>query len=552
MTPRLLVATALCLVSIPAQVLLDAQKPVLPEREGRPVVAIVNDDWISLDELVAELSPSVDTKRLLEGRATVPEFETLERLITVRLIVQEAATMGLADLPEIRKQVDVASRQILRDVLMERAVKGVTPDEAAIEALARDMVREWKTSSLLFAEEEPARRLRDEVARGAAYEEVAARAVADGKARAEGDPGYHRRKDYLPPIAEAVAKLDVGQVSPVIRLEAGFVVVKVLDIRYPDVAAARPEARKTVVTRQQAAAFKAYEDALRAQYVVVHEDLLESLDYEAEKPGFAALLEDRRVIAEIKGASPVTVGDLTDYLRLQFFHGADRPGQGARLNSRKRLAFDATLGRRLLNREALRLGLDRTHAYVDRVNAFDDGLVFDAFVQRVIAPTSKLREEEIKAHYDAFVGEYAFPRMLKVRSLAFTSRAAAEDATEKLCAGTDFGWLATTARGQVDRAAPGLLSFDGRLITIGSVPEGVRKTLGEAQAGEVRLYASPEGHFYALAVQEVVEPTPRPYDEVKGTIAQKLYGERVQKGVEEHAGKLRALSKVEVYLKKVR
>lgn len=546
----LLLALAPCLIAVSAPIPLSGQPLGLPLRDGRPVVAVVNDDTISLDELVMELDPPVDLKRLAAGRATTSELQTLDRMITVRLVVQEAAAMGLGELPEIRKQVDVTSRQILRDVLMERAVKGVRLDEAAVEAAARELVKEWKTVSLLFKDEAAARALRDAVAKGAAYDDVAARAVADGTARAEGDTGYHKRKDYLPAIADVVERLDVGQVSPVIRLDAGFVLVKVVDIRYPEVAQARAEARRAVLARQQEAALKAYEEALRAQYVVIHEDVLEKLDYAAPTPGFEALLKDPRILAEIKGAAPITVGDLTDYLRLQFFHGSDRPGHGARMNARKRAAFEATLGRRLLNHEALRLGLDHMHAYVDRVNAFEDGLVFDAFVQKVVAPGSKMRDAEVKAYYDAHRAEYVYPSMLKVRSLAFTTRAAAEAATETLRAGTDFGWLAATASAQVDKGAAGLLVLDGRLVTLASVPEGMRKVLGDAHAGEVRLYASPEGHFYVLAVQDVVAPTPRPYDEVREDIARTLYAEKLQKGIEEYATRLRALSRVEVYVKR--
>ena len=75
--------------------------------------------------------------------------------------------------------------------------------------------------------------------------------------------------------------------------------------------------------------------------------------------------------------------------------------------------------------------------------------------------------------------------------------------------------------------------------------------VADAKAGDARLYGSPEGHFYALTVQEVVAPSPRPYDEVREQIARKPYGEKLKKNVDDYASKLRALTKVEIYLKKV-
>lgn len=551
MRHRLLVATGLLLAWMGAPAALEPQEQALPVQDGRPAVASVGGEPIALDEFLLQLETPDAAAHLAAGRATASELGVLDRLITVRLLVQEAATMGLGELPEIRKQVDVASRQILRDVLMDQLVRDVTVDDAAVEEAFKALVREWRTTSVLFQTEEAASKAREAIAKGADYAEVAADAVARKLATADHDDGYHQAKDYLPAIVDALAKLDVGQVSPVIRIEAGFALVKVVDIRYPEDADAREEARQAVLAKRRQSALETHEQALRDQLVVVKKEVLDSLDYDAESPGMDALLADGRVVADIKGGNPVTVGDLTDYMRMQTFHGGDQPGRGKRLNARKQAALDATLTRRLLNMEALRLGIDRTHAYVDRLNAFEDGLVFNAFVQKVIVPESKMREEEVRTHYDQHRDDFAYPSMLKIRGLAYATRGAAESAVEKLRAGADYGWLATTSEGQVDKAAPGLLTFDAaRPVATDSLPEGARKALADAKAGDVRLYASPEGHYYALAVQEVVAPGARPYDEVREAIAKKLYGEKLQRNVEAYAAKLRALSTVEVYLKK--
>ena len=63
-----------------------------------------------------------------------------------------------------------------------------------------------------------------------------------------------------------------------------------------------------------------------------------------------------------------------------------------------------------------------------------------------------------------------------------------------------------------------------------------------------RLYASPEGHFYALSVQAVVASVPKPYEEVREDAAKRLHAEKIQKGAESYAARLRGLGKVEVFL----
>ncbi len=544
--------TGLLVVSMHARAFLSGADQALPQRNGRPVVAVVNGDPIYFDEFMVGAGPSANRVRLQQGVGAAADLALLDRLITIKLIAQEAARMGLGEIAEIQKQVDVTSREILREVLMERLVRNVTPDAAAIEKVFRESVREWKTSSLLFQDAAAAQRAQKEIAGGAAFATVAARAVAAKTAKTDSDTAYHPKKDYLPQIAEAIAPLRVGQVSPVIRLQAGYVVVRVAGIRYPENAEARAQARKQVLSQQHAAVLQSHEQAMRRQYVVVNKTLLSSINYEATQPAIDVLLKDQRVVAEIKGADAVTVGDLTDYLRMQYFHGSDQPAQRKRMNAMKQDALDATLGRRLLNMEALKLGIDKTNAYRDRVTGYKESLIFDSFVQKVVAPENKMTEEEVRQYYNGHLKDYSYPGMLRMRSLAFARRSAAEDAMRKLREGTDYNWLATNAGDQVAKGTPGLLTFDGQPVMVDSMPAGLQKALAGVKAEEPRLYASPEGPVYVLAVQQVLASSPRPYDEVREEIAKKAYGDKITKGVETYAGKLRAQSKVETYLVRAR
>lgn len=549
---QFVVATGLLAASLLAGAAGGAAAQSLPVRNGRPVVATVGAGTISLDEFVAEIGPAADRARLQQGRATAADLDALDRLVTIELIVQDATAMGLGEAPEIRKQVEVTSREILREVLFAKLTRDVKPDPAAVDRIFKDLVREWKTTSLLFRDKAAAERARKEIAGGAAFADVAARAVAAKAARTDGDNAFHPRTDYLPAILAAMAPLQVGQVSPVIQIPAGFVILRVADMRYPENAGALAEARKRVLGQQQEVALKAHEQVLRRQYVTLHKAVLDGLNFEAAKPGIDALLKDKRSIADIKGASAVTVGDLTDYLRMQFYHGADQGRQAKRMNEMKGTALDAMIGRRLVNSEALRLGIDKTNEYLDRVRGFKESLVFDSFIQKVIVPPNKMTEPEVRKYYDGHLKEYSSPEMMRLRGLAFTRRGAAEDAMRKLREGADYTWLAANAEGQAPKNTPGLLAFDGRPVTTTSMPEGVSKALAGAKSGEARLYASPDGPFYMLNVQTVIAPSPQPYGEVRETIAKKLYGEKLKKAVESYAAKLRTHTKVETYLTRVR
>jgi parvulin-like peptidyl-prolyl isomerase len=547
MTKRILAVTGLLLALAASRPLADGTG--LPLRNGKPVVAVVNDGAITLSAFLAQRQKP-DAGRIPEGIGDDADLALLDRLVNVELIVQEAATMGISDMPEIRRQVDVTSRSLLREVLMNTISKDVKADPASVEAAFEDLTREWKTASVLFTSEDAARQFREAVSSGADWAQASAQAVADKKARGEDDGKYHQKKEFLPEFATALSALKPGEVSPVIHIQAGFVILRLLDIRYPENTTARAEAEKTAKGAGQESAIGKFEEDVWKQRVVVKQAVLDGIDYEKKTPTLEALLVDTRVLAVIKGGDPVTVGDLTEYLKLQFFHGGDRAGQLKRMNDRKRAAFDATVSRRVMNIEALHRGIDKTDEYIDRLADFEDSLVFDAFVRKVVEPDSKLKEAEVRAYYDGHLAEFSSPEMLRIRSLAFVDRKAAEAAIGQLREGADFGWLVANAEGQVDKAAAGLLTFDGRPVTTASMPEGLQKAVTGAKAGESRLYGSEDGRFYVLSVQDVVTPTAQAYDEVKGTIAKKLYGGKLKKNVEEYAAKLRAASKVDTYLRK--
>jgi len=79
-------------------------------------------------------------------------------------------------------------------------------------------------------------------------------------------------------------------------------------------------------------------------------------------------------------------------------------------------------------------------------------------------------------------------------------RGDAEGAVEKLKRGAELQWLAGHAEGQWTGMPKGCWPSTEKLLTDVDLPEGVQKVVAGAKTGDYRLYASPEGHFYALAI----------------------------------------------------
>jgi len=519
----------------------------LPTIKGKKTVATVNGEPITLDEFDQELA----TIHQGMGGEQKTEKEKisglLKRLINTRLIIQEARRIGLDEL--VKERVDVFSRVTLRDELIERQVKNIKPDEKEVDRLYRESIKEWKIKSILFEKEEDAKAMEDALKRGKDFDETLKRFLADKKGKGNEEGSYLKDKELLPEIAEAVSKMKIGSTSSVVKIKTGFVIFKLEDVRFPDDLKVKEQVRVGILQQKQKEAFANYEKALRAKSAKVNDQLLKSLDFESKEQGFEKLLKDKRVVAEIKGEKPITVSELAEYMKQQLYHGVERAVESKRLDKRKNRSLEEMLEKRILRKEALRLGIDKTEAYKNKVKEYENSLIFGAFIQKAVAPDVKLKEDELKANYDEHIKEYTYPEMMKMVSLVFGKREDAERALVNLRKGADFRWVKENAEGQVDQNKKGILVFDGRLLTAKDLPGGVSKVVAGAKTGDFRLYESPENHYYVLYVQEVIPSKPQPYPEAREKIAKKIYNEKLTKAVEEYAEKLRALSDVKIYLK---
>jgi len=525
-----------------------ASDKALPVVEGKKTVATINGEPITLEEFNQELSMLSEGTGGNEKVTKEKRIELLKRLINTRLIIQEARRMGLDELKELKERVDVFSKVALRDELMERQIKNIKPDENEVEKIYRESIKELKVKSISFEKEEDARRMEGAVREGKDFDETLKNFVEDKKGKASEEGDYLKYKSLLPEIAGAVSKMKIGSISPVIRIRSGFVIFKLEDIRFPDDPLVKERVRLEVLGRKQKEVFEKYDRTLRTKYAKVNEVLLESLDFESKDPGFEKLLKDKRVLAEIKGEKPITVGDLADHMRQQLFHGVERAVEAKKLNKRKNEILEEMLHKRVLRKEALRLGVDKTEAYKNTVKEYENSLVFGTFIQKAVVPDVKLKEEELKAHYGQHIKDYTYPEMMKMSNLVFEKRESAEKAIVALKKGTDFRWVKVNAEGQLDRNARGILDLDGRLLITRDLPEELRKVISGAKAGDFRLYQNPENYFYVVYIQEVVPSRPQPYEEAREKVAKKVYDDKLKRAVEDYADQLRAASDVKVYL----
>lgn len=530
--------------------LIGVKFPVFSALFDKTPVAAVNDEPILLEELKAALMGLHQQATDARSGLKKDYLKVLNRLINSRLILAEAANMGLDETPDVKIAVDAFKMDHMRDMLKVQQFKGVTPDAKLVEQFYKDAVKEWKIRSVKLDKKEDADALVKEVAAGGKFDELADKLIDSHKAEGVKEGQYIQPKALLPYVANAVSAMKVGSVSQVIPIGPAFTVIRLEDVRYPaGDTQAQEAAEKKAAEVKRTEVLTTYNSTLAKKYATINEKLLKQLDFEAAKPGFKKLLADKRVVARMKGADPITVADLADALAGRFYHGIDEAIKQKEVNTVKRVALDNLIYRVAFINEAKAQGIDKSAEYLHDVNEYRNSIVFGEFIKKIVAPEVKVTDDDIAAYYKEHIKDYTIPAMVKVQGLVFQKKNAAEENMEKLKKGIDFDWVKNNAEGQVDKQkSEDLLEFSGKLLSINTIPDGIRETVQGAKEEDIRLYASPEGYFYVLQVKKVVPETPSALEKERKRIFNEMFAGKLNKTVDDWSEKLRKAYPVKVYL----
>jgi hypothetical protein len=538
------------------EVVIGLEIPLFSPLFSEVPLAKINEENLTVKDVRDAVIASHEERSQETAAKKVNYDEILNRLINWKLILQEAREMGIEDLPEVKEAVAAQRRLLHKELLLKQATKDAKADPAAVERIYKNMIREWKIKSVLFFEENDAKKMLEEIKAGKSFEELAAKAVADKKAKGNDQEDFARPADLMLPVAQTLAPMQIGSVSPVVeilagRANSGWAVIKLVDVRYVDNKEAKEKAEQEALSEQKSKMVQEYGKVLLKKYdVKINKKLLNQLDFEAAKPGLEKLSNDKRVLVRIQGEKAITVGVLTVAVKKSFFHGLKQAIAEKRVNEKKFEVLNSMIDKTLLERDAVSQGVEKTEEYQNKMKEYVDSVVFGTFVEKVVAPDVKLTKEEFEAYYNEHLSEYSTPEMMRLNSLAFTNKEDAEKAAEKLRKGTDYDWMLSNAEGQVKKDAKDLLTFEGNLITISSMPEDLQKVMAGTKKDEIKLYASPGGYYYVLIVKQVVAPESQPLSEVQKQIGEKLFNEKLKDSVEAYAAKLRKAGEVKIYLSK--
>lgn len=524
-------------------------------------VALVNEDPI----IVAEFSKNLQSvHNEMSGSDAVSGAKEnarrlMDRLITVRLIEQEARNIGFDQTPSFQKQAVEFAEKTLLYSLLNKQLEGEVLDTEAVDTLYRQISLEGTFNNYLFKQEKDLVALLEAYNKGKDFDTLIAEAMTKKQVVEDSQPEFIRFKDLLPNIASEAAELEVGEVSQIFRQADGFLIFKLVNRRFIEDPQALAYARKNVWERQRAEFAAKYITETVDRYAQFNEQAEADLDFVAIKEAnpdiklgaaLQPLLADQRVLVTVNGPTQVklTVADLAGKIKDNYFHGVDVVLDAKEVNTKKVEILDETLFRLAGAFEAQKLGLDQTEKYLMDVAEFERRLLFDIFTAKVVTPEVRYDEEDVQAYYDLHQENYMTPAMLRFNSLPFYRKADAENAAEKLRSGSDFKWVSANSEGLVDVQNKDLLQFDRNLLSLSSLPEGLQQQAADVKRGDTLVYAESDNYYYVLYLDDVFTPEARPYEQVRSDILALVYQEKIKETLDGWVEKLKEAYETKVFL----
>jgi len=299
--------------------------PLTADTVIEEIVARINSDIVSRSEfqqsreqVLTELKQKYGTQA--EQMFTIQEKDVLRDLIDQRLLVQRGKDLGINPdtevikrLDEMRKQMNLATledlekqaeqqgvsyeavKENIRNNLITQKVIGqevgskihITQEEARqyYQDHQKELERpeQVRLSEILVAiaasdapggaadpaaAEQKARELREQIAKGASFEEVARKNSSGGSAEQGGDLGYFERGKLAKELEDLTFSMQVNEVSDVIRTKQGYILLKVTEHQQAGVATFKeiePRIQEALYYQKLQPAMRAYLTRLREE-----------------------------------------------------------------------------------------------------------------------------------------------------------------------------------------------------------------------------------------------------------------------------------------------
>lgn len=254
--------------------------------DSSKVLATIDNEKITIDEFNKDLDKiPVNMKMIVATQSGKKNY--LEKLIIKKLLMREAKKENIEKDKEFQDRLSEIKEQLILELLLKKKINldsQITEDdmkkyyEKNKETFKRE--REINTRHILLNSEEEARQIKEKLAKGEDFAELARKYSIDPSAKANGgEIGFHPKGSLLPEYEDAAFKLTkVGQTSGIVKTKFGYHIIKLEGIKPPSYVSfdeVKDFIKQKLAQEKQTQALEKYITNLKSTAkITINEDLL--------------------------------------------------------------------------------------------------------------------------------------------------------------------------------------------------------------------------------------------------------------------------------------
>lgn len=207
--------------------------PVITKEQA---VAVVNGQFISkatLENLQKEIAQR-------NGGQNIPPKTLLEELIKQEILIQEANKNNLQTSPEVVNRLETIKRSLLSQAALQKYLDSQPITDTDLKAeydkkVVGENAMEYKARHILLKTEAEAKKIIEQLKKGAKFEDLAKKnSTEPGAKESGGDLGWFTADQMVAPFSEAVIALEKGKYSATpVQTQFGWHVILREDSRTP-------------------------------------------------------------------------------------------------------------------------------------------------------------------------------------------------------------------------------------------------------------------------------------------------------------------------------
>lgn len=226
--------------------------------DADPVLAKVNGSEIRQSDVnlaAEELGPS-----LAQMDPAAKQENVLSFLIDMKIIAKAAEEKKIENSADFKKRLAFARDRLLMDRLLASEGKAALTD-SAMKTVYTDASKQITSEQevharhILVPTEEEAKKVEEELKKGADFAELAKKESKDPGASDGGDLGFFTKEQMVPDFSKVAFALEPGKISDPVKTQFGWHIIKVEEKRArkaPDFDQVKPQIEQFVTRKAQA------------------------------------------------------------------------------------------------------------------------------------------------------------------------------------------------------------------------------------------------------------------------------------------------------------